>query len=84
VPVRQLNAKTFKALGWTSSFRQVVDLGELDRSVMSNSHGQSGAPFSHHYTDQINNWLHARQHPAIFNRTDLKKHTEGTLYLKPQ
>jgi penicillin amidase len=84
VPVRQLNAKTFKALGWTSSFRQVVDLSELDRSVMSNSHGQAGTPFSHHYTDQINNWLHARQHPAIFNRADLKKHTEGTLYLKPQ
>lgn len=39
-----------------SSFRMVVDLADLDRSVAINTPGQSGDPSSSHYRDLFERW----------------------------
>ncbi len=39
-----------------SSFRLVVDLADLDRSVTINTRGQSGNPDSPHYRDLFERW----------------------------
>nr|WP_218617958.1 penicillin acylase family protein [Cryptosporangium aurantiacum] len=41
---------------WVPSMRMVVDLADLDRSRWVNLTGQSGHPFSDHYTDQVELW----------------------------
>ncbi|WP_252720617.1 penicillin acylase family protein, partial [Acinetobacter baumannii] len=40
-----------------SSFRLVVDLADLDRSVAINTPGQSGDPASPHYRDLFERWV---------------------------
>lgn len=39
-----------------ASYRQIIDLSNLDRSEYMIVPGQSGRPFSHHYDDLITRW----------------------------
>ncbi|TQS45782.1 penicillin acylase family protein [Cryptosporangium phraense] len=41
---------------WVPSMRMVVDLADLDRSRWVNLTGESGHPFSDHYSDQVELW----------------------------
>jgi penicillin amidase len=43
--------------------RQLVDLGDINRSLAVLSTGQSGQKFSRHYGDQTPLWLEGRLHP---------------------
>jgi penicillin amidase len=43
-------------VSWVPSMRMVVDLSDLDRSRWVNLTGESGHPFSDHYTDQVELW----------------------------
>ncbi|MFQ5988506.1 MAG: penicillin acylase family protein [Candidatus Methylomirabilales bacterium] len=51
------------------AYRQIVDLGNLNRSLWIIPGGSSGDPFSRHYSDQLEDWRHARNQPMFQNAT---------------
>jgi penicillin amidase len=68
---------------WAPSYRQIVDLGDLSRSVMAHPPGQSGQLGSRHYDDLIEPWLKGEYHPMLWTREQVEQETEGQLRLEP-
>jgi penicillin amidase len=66
------------------SWRQVIDLGDLDRSVGTNTVGQSGNPASPHYRDLFPLWSTGQYHPLPFTRRAVEAETESRLDLLPE
>jgi len=62
-------------------FRMVVDLGDLGRSRIVNSSGQSGHRLSAHYADQLDTWRRGALFPMRWTPTDVRDHTEALLLL---
>ncbi|MFZ5808758.1 MAG: penicillin acylase family protein [Chloroflexota bacterium] len=67
---------------WSPSFRQVVDLDDLSRSVTIAPPGQSGHIGSEHYDDLIEPWLRGEYHPQLWKREQVEKEMRGKLVLK--
>lgn len=67
---------------WSPSFRQVVDLGDLSRSLVIIPPGQSGHLASPHYDDLLEPWLKGEYHPMLWKREEIEKQAEGRLLLK--
>jgi penicillin amidase len=67
-----------------SSQRQIVDLGNLTRSVSMHTTGQSGHPFHPHYDDMIDPWRNIEYHPMLWERADVEADAEGVLVLRPK
>jgi penicillin amidase len=67
---------------WAPSFRQIVDLGDLSRSVAIFPPGQSGHLASHHYDDLIEPWLRGEYHPMLWTRNEVEQEAAGKLILK--
>lgn len=65
------------------SYRQIIDLSDLNRSLFQHTTGQSGNPFSKHYADFIEDWVAVRHHPMYFSRADIEANQEGKLMLLP-
>jgi penicillin amidase len=65
------------------SFRQVVDLGDLGRSVSMHTTGQSGHPFHAHYDDMIDPWRNIEYHPMHWNRQLIETVAESHMTLTP-
>jgi penicillin amidase len=65
------------------SYRQIVDLGDLARSVSMHTTGQSGHPYHRHYDDMIDPWRNIEYHPMLWQRADVEAAAEGTLVLRP-
>ena len=65
------------------SYRQIVDMGDLTRSVSMHTTGQSGHPFHHHYDDMIDPWRNIEYHPMLWERADVEGDAEGVLVLRP-
>jgi penicillin amidase len=51
-----------------ASWRQIIDVGNWDRSVMTNVPGESGDPSSKHYSDLLQDWAAGKYHPMPFSR----------------
>jgi penicillin amidase len=51
----------------------VADTGDWDRSVASNSPGQSGDPRSPHYRDLFDDWANDRYFPAVIRAPPSKR-----------
>jgi penicillin amidase len=66
-----------------ASYRQIVDLGDLSRSVSMHTTGQSGHPFHRHYDDMIAPWRDVEHHPMLWAREDVEANAEATLVLTP-
>jgi penicillin amidase len=66
-----------------ASYRQIIDLGDLSRSVAMHTTGQSGHPFHRHYADMIDPWRNVEHHPMLWDRADVERNAEGTLVLTP-
>ncbi|MGD1995993.1 MAG: penicillin acylase family protein [Anaerolineae bacterium] len=66
------------------SYRQIVDLGDLTRSVSMHTTGQSGHPYHRHYDDMIDPWRNIEYHPMLWQRSDVEADAEGVLVLMPQ
>jgi penicillin amidase len=64
------------------SYRQVVDMQDLTRSVSMHTTGQSGHPYHTHYDDMIDPWRNIEYHPMLWQRVDVD--AEGTLVLSPK
>jgi len=65
------------------SWRQIIDLSDLDRSVGIHTVGQSGNPASPHWNDFVEPWSEGRYHPLPFTRPAVERHAEHRLELTP-
>jgi len=66
-----------------ASWREVLDVGDWDRSVMTNVPGESGDPSSKHYGDLLQDWAAGRYHPMPFSRQAVEAATEERILLRP-
>jgi penicillin G amidase len=66
-----------------ASWREILDVGDWDRSVMTNVPGESGDPSSKHYSDLLQDWAAGRFHPMPFSRQAVEAATEERIVLRP-
>ena len=66
-----------------ASWREVLDVGDWDRSVMTNVPGESGDPASKHYSDLLADWAAGRYHPMPFSRKAVEAAMEERIVLRP-
>lgn len=65
------------------SWRQIIDLGDLDASVGTHTLGQSANPESPHYRDLLELWASGRHHPMPFTEPAVREAAESELRLLP-
>jgi len=73
----------YDSKGWAPSFRQIVDLGDLSRSLIVHPPGQSGQLGSPHYDDLADLWIKGEYHPMLWTREQVEREAEGKLKLVP-
>lgn len=66
-----------------ASYRQILDLSNWDRSVMTNVPGESGDPESPHYSDLLDEWASGRYHPMPFSRQAVEAAADERIWLMP-
>ncbi len=66
-----------------ATYREIFDLSDWDRSVGTNTPGQSGQPESPHYGDLLENWVNGEYFPLAFGRDAVGEHTAHRLLLRP-
>lgn len=81
------------ATGWTASegyevdsipsMRMIVDLSDLDNSLMMHSTGQSGHAYHPHYIDMADPWRTIQYHPMLWDRAQVEGAQEAHLTLLP-
>lgn len=64
------------------SFRNIVDMADLDRTVSILCGGQSGHPLSQHYMDQVDMWRDGKVRPAPFSRAAIERHARQRQVLR--
>lgn len=65
------------------TFRIIAMTGDWDRSVATNTPGQSGDPASPHYSDLFEPWLRGEYFPLAFSRSAVDSVAESRLVLTP-
>ncbi len=65
------------------SYRQIIDLSDLSKSISMHSTGQSGQPASDHYKDFVEPWAKVEYHPMLFDKKTIEREAEGVLRLVP-
>ena len=65
------------------SYRQIIDLSDLSKSISMHNTGQSGQPASEHYKDFVEPWAKVEYHPMLFDEKSIKKKAKEVLRLKP-
>jgi penicillin amidase len=66
-----------------ASYREVLDLADWDRSMMTNVPGESGDPASPHYDDLLVGWDKGIYHPMPFSRAAVEAATTERILLVP-
>jgi len=67
-----------------ASFREVIDLADFDRSIVTNVPGQSADPRSPHYADLLPLWANDQFFPLVFSRARVEAETERVTWLMPK
>jgi len=67
-----------------ASVRMVLDTGNWDNSVVINTPGESGDPFSPHYRDLFPLWAAGDYVPLLFSRAAVEREAETVLTLMPE
>ena len=67
-----------------ASYRQIIDVGDWDRSMMTNTPGESGNPDSQHYGDLVEPWSKGDYHQMPFSRKAVEAATEEQILLVPR
>jgi penicillin amidase len=67
-----------------ASFREIIDLKDFDRSVVTNVPGQSADPRSPHYSDLLSLWGKDEYFPLVYTRARVEAETEQVLCLRPR
>jgi penicillin amidase len=80
-------AQTYRAADFNvtagASVRMVMDVGAWDNSVVINTPGQSGDPYSAHYRDLFPLWAEGGYVPLAFSRDAVDRVAEKVIRLKP-
>jgi penicillin amidase len=66
-----------------ASFRMVLDVGNWDQSVVVNTPGQSGDPFSPHYRDLAPVWAAGEYAPLAYSREAVERVARSAIGLTP-
>ncbi|MEQ8424223.1 MAG: penicillin acylase family protein, partial [Cyclobacteriaceae bacterium] len=66
-----------------ATFRIVVDTEDWDKSMFTNSPGQSGIPESHFYSNLFPLWANDKHFPVYFSRQLVEKSAYEKVVLKP-
>jgi penicillin amidase len=66
-----------------ASFRIIADTGNWDRSVGTNTPGQSGDPESPHYRDLFASWADGKYFPIFYTLPKVQSVTEAKTVLTP-
>jgi penicillin G amidase len=66
-----------------TSFRMIIDLGDLNKSLWMLPPGNSGHAGSAHYGDGIKPWLNIDYFPMLWDKAEIIKHQENNLCLVP-
>ncbi len=66
-----------------ASYREIIDVGNWDRSVMTNVPGESGVPGNRHYGDLVEGWADGHYHPMPYSRKAVEAVAEERLTLLP-
>src|SRR5260370_21234314 len=66
-----------------ASYRQILDLSDWDRSMMTNVPGESGDPESSHYSDLLEDWANGRYHPMPYSRAAVEQASTERILLQP-
>lgn len=67
----------------SATYRQVLDVGDWDRSTAILSTGQSGVAGSRHYADHIDMWREGEQHAMLWSREAVDREAKARLWLRP-
>jgi penicillin amidase len=67
-----------------ASVRMVLDTGDWDNSVVVNTPGESGDPFSPHYRDLFPLWAAGDYVPLLFTRAAVEREAETVIDLTPK
>jgi penicillin amidase len=70
--------------GEGASYRQILDVADWDRSMVTNTPGESGDPQSKHYRDLLDDWVAGRYHPLPFSRKAVEAAAEERIMLEPK
>ncbi|MDA0269547.1 MAG: penicillin acylase family protein [Chloroflexi bacterium] len=65
------------------TYRQIIDLADLNGMKICIPPGNSGQPGSPHYADQLEHWLNVEYHPLYTRWADILASAEHSLELKP-
>lgn len=68
---------------WAPSYRQIIDLGDLTKSMAIFPPGQSGHLGNPHYDDLINPWLQGEYYPILWTREQVDREVVNRLLLQP-
>lgn len=67
-----------------ASFREVIDLSDFDKSIVTNVPGQSADPRSPHYADLLKLWAGDEYFPLVYSRARVEAETERVTWLTPR
>ena len=67
-----------------ASYRQIFDLADWDRSVVTNAPGESGDPESPHYSDLMQDWAAGKYHPLPYTRKAVEAAAVERITLSPK
>ncbi len=66
-----------------ASFRLIVDTGDWDRALGSNTPGQSGDPDSPYYRNLFEQWAQDRYFPVYFSKEKVQQAAQEVLRMEP-
>jgi penicillin amidase len=66
-----------------ATFREILDVGAWDESLVSSAPGQSGEPGSPHFDDLLTIWAEGRYVPLAFSRRMVEEVATHRLVLEP-
>ncbi|MDF9800023.1 penicillin amidase [Catalinimonas alkaloidigena] len=66
-----------------ASFRLIVDTGDWDRALGSNTPGQSGDPDSPYYRNLFEQWAQDRYFPVYYSKEKVEQAAQEVLRLQP-
>jgi penicillin amidase len=75
---------SFELNAWGPGHRQIINMENLEKSLMISVPGQSGHLGSPHYDDSIDLWINGEYHPMLWTREKIEANAEGTLKLEPE
>jgi penicillin amidase len=67
-----------------ASYREILDVANWDRSLVTNTPGQSGQPGSPYYANLLPLWASDRYFPLVYSASAIETHARHRLTLRPK